>query len=67
MLWKERLWILTHLPDLITMFLLADVAHLQQNNLVSMNVIVASRETIFGLYSGLLITVLHEHTWQHMD
>ena len=24
-------------------------------------------ETLFGLSSGPLITVLHEHTWQHMD
>ena len=35
MLWKERLWIPAHLPDLVTTFLLAEVAHLQQNNLVS--------------------------------
>ena len=34
MLWKERLWILAHLPNLITTFLLAEMAHLQQNNLV---------------------------------
>ena len=35
MLWKERLWIPAHLPDLVTTFLLAEVAHLQHNNLVS--------------------------------
>ena len=32
---RERLWILAHLPDLITTFLPADLAHLQQNTLVS--------------------------------
>ena len=36
MLWKERLWIPAHLPDLVTTFLLAEVAHLQQNNLITM-------------------------------
>ena len=30
-LWKGRLWIPAHLPDLVTTFLLAEVAHLQQN------------------------------------
>ena len=35
MLWKERLSILAHLPDLNTTFLLADLAHLRQTTLVS--------------------------------
>ena len=65
MLWKERLWILAHLPDLITAFLLAEVAHLQQNNLVS-------KEWPMGNLLWLILGALdyhdlYEHTWQHMD
>ena len=67
MLWKERLWILAHLPDLVTTFLLAEVAHLQQNNLVSTEWHCGQWEIFFGLSSGPLLTVLHEHMWQQMD
>ena len=56
MLWKERLWILAHLPDLITTFLLAEVAHLQQNNLVSKEWHCGQWEIFFDLSSGPLIT-----------
>ena len=54
MLWKERLWILAHLPDPVTTFLLAEVAHLQQNNLVSTEWHCGSWEIFFGLSSGPL-------------
>ena len=67
MLWKERLWILAHLPDLVATFLLAEVAHLQQNNLVSTEWHCGQWEIFFGLSLGPLLTVLHDHMWQHMD
>ena len=67
MLWKERLWIPAHLPDLVTTFLLAEVAHLQQNNLVSTEWHCGQWEIFFGLSSGPLLTVMPEHMWQHMD
>ena len=66
MLWKERLWIPAHLPDLVTTFLFAEVAHLQQNNLVSTEWHCGQWEIFFGLSSGPLLTVLPEHMWQHM-
>ena len=47
--------------------LLAEVAHLQQNNLVSTEWHCDQWEIFFGLPSGPLLTVLNEHTWQHMD
>ena len=52
MLWKKRLWILAHLPDLVTTFLLADVAHLQQTNLVSTECHCGQWEIFFGPSSG---------------
>ena len=65
MLYKERLRILAHLPDLITTCLLIEVAHLQQDDLVSTSCHCGQWKTLSGLSSGPLITVLHEH--QHMD
>ena len=66
-LWKERLWIPAPLPDLVTTFLLAEVAHLQQNSLVSTEWHCDQWEIFFGLPSGPLLTELNEHMWQHMD
>ena len=44
-----------------------EVAHLQQNNLVSTEWHCGQWEIFFGLSSGPLLTVLPEHMWQHMD
>ena len=53
MLWKERFLILAHLPDLVTTFLHEEVAHLQQNNLVSTEWHCGQWEIFFGLSSGV--------------
>ena len=67
MLWKERLWFLAHMPDPVTTFLLAEVAHLQQNHLVSTEWHCGQWAIFFGLSSGPLITVtcmsLGGNTW----
>ena len=52
---------------IVTTFLFAEVAHLQQNNLVSTEWHCGQWEIFFGLSSGPLLTVLPEHMWQHMD
>ena len=71
MLWKERLWILAHLPDLVTTFLLAEVAHLQQNNLVSTEWHCGQWEIVciflWPILGVLGYSDLYEHTWQHMN
>ena len=67
MLWKESLWILGHLPDLVTTFLLADVAHMQQNNLISTEWHFGQWKIFFGLPLGPLIKVscmsIRGNTW----
>ena len=51
----------------VTTLLLAEVAHLQQNHLVSTEWHCGQWEIFLGLSSGPLLTVLHEHMWQYMD
>ena len=66
---EGEVWILAHLPDPVTTFLLAEVAHLQQNNLVSTEWHCGQWEIFFDLSSGPLITVIcmdiHGNTWTH--
>ena len=64
MLWKERLWILAHLPNPVTTFLLAEVGAPAAETSYQRNGIVANGNSSLAYPRG---PCLSDHTWQHVD